>query len=140
MLFSSSLYRSDFTTGSLWLIDADGGLHFVAKEGDTLGDETGSATLDEFLFNRFAGETAARSVTLGDDGTVAFLGLTPDGPDEDSSRDSAVFRAHVVAKGKQLFWSGEAGNKQWFGKSGTHSNWKDENGINWSDPPGARRN
>ena len=105
-----------------------------------MGDETGSATLDEFFFNQFAGETAARSVTLGDDGTVAFLGLTPDGDDPGSSRDSAVFRAHVVASGSKYFWSGEAGNNQWFGKSGKLTNWKDENGVNWSDPPGTHIN
>ncbi|MCB1124284.1 MAG: hypothetical protein KJT03_22220, partial [Verrucomicrobiae bacterium] len=141
LLFSSTLFRNSTTVGSLWLLDNNGDLFFIAKEGDTLGEEPNSVILDEFYFNQYAGALEERSVALSDTGVVAFLGLIPDGDDEGSARDNAIIRAAIIVPpGDNYFWSGAAGTNLWHDKSGLATNWEDDQQMNWNEPPGTKGN
>lgn len=141
LLFSATLFRNGITAGSLWLLDNEGELFFIAREGTQLGGETDSVQLNEFFFNRYAGALEARSAVLSDTGTVAFLGEIPDGDDEGTIPDSAIFRAvPTLAPGEKYFWSGEAGSDLWYDQSGATTNWRDDKNSNWNKPPGTEGN
>ncbi len=135
LLFSATLFRNANTRGSLWLSTELQPLLAVAAEGDTLGSGENAEILDEFYFNEYAGERAERSVALGSDGAVAFLGLIPDGFDAGSSRDFALFRSELSLP--KYIWSGKANTNLWWDISGSTTNWDNDVGENWSEPPGA---
>ena len=122
VLFSSTLFRNSFTTGSLWVVGTDSSLNFVAKEGDVFD----GVTLDQFFFNRIG--SATNNLDFNDLGTVAFLGFTPDGSDAGSSRDEAVFRALFSSPAMQevlnYLWNGACGDSNWHSAC-ADSNWVD---------------
>ncbi len=135
LLFSATLFRNSNTRGSLWLSTTEAGILAVAAEGDTLGSGESAVTLDEFYFSEFSGTLAGQSMALSDDGTVAFLGLIPDGDDVGTFRDSALFRSEVNVP--KYIWSGKANTDLWWDLSGETSNWDNDAGENWNTPPGA---
>jgi|GEM_PF-4360082 len=137
VLFSSTLFRNSFTTGSLWAVAGDGTLSFVAKEGDTIRGPGGGLVLDQFFFNRRG--TDAGNLAFNDNGTVAFLGFAPDGPDPGSSRDPVVFLATPVTPANMtgFIWSGACGGSMNWHDGCADSNWNDAAGSGPAGfPPG----
>ena len=119
----------------LWVQDDNSFFAFVARTGSDLkigNTNFGTITSIEFATNGrdATGNNEGIPSGLSDNRDVVFLVSLNNGKE-------AIVRASVNrGRGSKYFWSSATLNDQWFGKLGRDSNWEDENGVIWSDPPG----
>lgn len=138
----ATLARLNFDPGvttenvwGLWVQDYNGGWALVARWGSNLiigENDYGVVKTIGFETNGVDGTGNDEGILSGlsDSGDVAFLATFASG-------DQAIVRATVnQGIGNEYFWNGATGSNEWYAKSGSLTNWKDENGANWSEPPG----
>ncbi len=127
----------------LWLQDDEGNFGLVARTGTRLmtgGTDHGTISSIEFETNGEEGTGNDEGIMsgLGDLGDLVFLVELSGGAVEGQRAIVRSRLLHGGPSGDIYLWSGAAGDNQWHGKNGDTSNWNDDSGISWPEPPGTR--